>query len=83
MFRICSCIVGTKQKHEDENHLKYIFDSFCSINTIDKDILYEIVYKSHLDENFEYSLKFENRDSDLLLYNINQNEKNINFSNFK
>lgn len=74
--------MGTRQNNEDQNRLKFIFDSYCSINTIDKDILYEIVYKSHLDENFEYTLKFENRDSDLHLYNIKQIENNINFSNF-
>ncbi|RNA07646.1 ATPase SWSAP1-like [Brachionus plicatilis] len=70
----CTGIVGTRQKCEEANRLKYLFDSYCSINTIDKDILYEIVYKNCLDENLEYTLKFENRDSDLCLYNIREDK---------
>lgn len=78
ILRNCTCIVGTRQKDE-ENRLKYLFDSYCTINTIDKDILYEIVYKNCQDEKFEYTLKFENRDSDLCLYHISQREKKLFF----
>lgn len=72
------CIVGTRQLDGNKSRLKDLFDSYCMIKTIDKDILYEVIYKNSNDENHEFNLKFENRETNLCLYNVSLNEKTIN-----
>ncbi|CAF0935698.1 unnamed protein product [Brachionus calyciflorus] len=71
----CVCIIGSRQCDEENNRLKQIFDSVCCVKTIDKDILYELNYKNCTNPSREFRLKFENRDSDLCLYNISLSEK--------